>query len=91
MVVITPFEDEDDALAIANDSPYGLAAGVSTGDAARARRVASALDAAQVFVNGYGRYDFAAPFGGFKQSGWGKEMGAASLDAYTRLKSVWLS
>jgi len=86
-----PFDTEDEAITIANGTEYGLAAGVYTADASRGRRVAQALDAGQVFVNRYGCYDFAAPFGGFKASGWGKEMGIHSLDAYTKAKSIWLA
>ena len=86
-----PFDTEADAIRIANDTDYGLAAGLYTADSSRARRVAQALDAGQVFVNRYGCYDFAAPFGGFKQSGWGKEMGIHSLHAYTREKSIWFA
>jgi len=85
------FDTEAQAIEIANDTDYGLAAGLYTGDSGRARRVAQALDAGQVFVNRYGCYDFAAPFGGFKQSGWGKEMGIHSLHAYTREKSIWFA
>jgi len=91
VLACVPFDTEADAIEIANGTDYGLAAGVYTADAARARRVAGALDAGQVFVNRYGCYDFAAPFGGFKQSGWGKEMGIHSLDAYTRAKSIWFA
>jgi aldehyde dehydrogenase (NAD+) len=90
VLVITPFESEDEAVAIANDTIYGLAAGLWTADVSRAHRVASKLDAGMIFINRYGCYDFCSPFGGFKQSGWGKEMAVHSLDAYTRLKSVWL-
>ncbi len=86
-----PFATEAEAIEIANDTEYGLAAGLYTGDGARARRVAQALDAGQVFVNRYGCYDFAAPFGGFKHSGWGKELGLHSLEAYTRAKSIWFA
>ncbi len=84
------FNSEREALQLANDSEYGLAAGVYTSDLSRAHRVANELDAGQVFINHYGCYDFAAPFGGFKQSGWGKEMAIHSLDSYTRIKSIWV-
>ncbi len=90
VLVLIPFETEEEAVEIANDSPYGLAAGFYTSDVSRAMRVSNALDAGMVFVNHYGCYDFASPFGGFKQSGWGKEMALHSLDAYTKLKSVWI-
>ncbi len=90
VLVVTPFEEEDEAVKMANDVSYGLAAGLWTSDVSRAHRVAEKLDAGMVFVNKYGCYDFASPFGGFKQSGWGKEMAVHSLESYTRLKSVWL-
>jgi aldehyde dehydrogenase (NAD+) len=90
VVTISRFKDEDEAVALANDTDYGLAAGVWTADVSRAHRVAQRLDAGMVFVNRYGCYDFASPFGGFKQSGWGKEMASHSLDAYTKTKSVWI-
>jgi aldehyde dehydrogenase (NAD+) len=90
VLVILPFRTEDEAVAMANDSPYGLAAGLWSADVSRAHRVAARLEAGMVFVNRYGCYDFSAPFGGWKQSGWGKEMALHSLDAYTRLKSVWI-
>lgn len=90
VVCLIPFKDEADVIAQANDSVYGLAAGVYTSDTARAMRVANQLEAGQVFVNHYGQYDFAAPFGGWKQSGWGQEMAIHSLESYTRLKSIWI-
>jgi aldehyde dehydrogenase (NAD+) len=90
VLVLIPFETEAEAIQIANDSPYGLAAGFYTADVSRAMRVSNALDVGMVFVNHYGCYDFASPFGGVKQSGWGKEMAIHSLDAYTKLKSVWI-
>ncbi len=87
---VTTFKDEAEAVRLANDSRYGLAAGLYTKDIDRALRVADQLDAGQVFINRYGCYDFAAPFGGFKESGWGKEMAIHSLDSYTRVKSIWV-
>ncbi|MEI7591816.1 MAG: aldehyde dehydrogenase family protein [Actinomycetes bacterium] len=91
VLAVMSFDDEDHAVALANDTEYGLAAGVSSGDVNRARRVADRLDAGQVFINRYGQYDFASPFGGFKRSGWGKEMGIHSLSGYTRTKSIWIA
>jgi aldehyde dehydrogenase (NAD+) len=90
VLCLIPFKTEDEAVRIANDSPYGLAAGLYSGDTSRAHRVANRLEAGMVFVNHYGCYDFASPFGGIKQSGWGKEMGAHSLEAYTRMRSIWI-
>lgn len=91
VMVVQRFDGEAQAVAMANDSQYGLAAGLYTADISRAHRIAAALEAGQIFINRYGCYDFASPFGGFKQSGWGKEMGIHSLDAYTRAKSVWIA
>jgi aldehyde dehydrogenase (NAD+) len=91
VLCVIPFTTEDEAVAIANDTTYGLAAGFWTRDVARVHRVAGRLEAGQVFVNKYGCYDFASPFGGFKQSGWGKEMAVHSLEAYTKLKSIWVA
>jgi len=91
VLALVPFDSEEEAVALANDTVYGLAAGLWTRDVARAHRVAARLDAGMVFVNRYGCYDFASPFGGLRQSGWGKEMGVHSLDAYSKLKSVWIA
>jgi len=90
VLVAIRFKDEDEVIKMANDTTYGLAAGLWSADVSRAHRVASKLDAGMVYINRYGCYDFSAPFGGFKQSGWGKEMAKQSLEAYTRTKTVWL-
>jgi aldehyde dehydrogenase (NAD+) len=84
------FADVDEAIAIANDSPYGLAAGVWTRDIKKAHYVARKLEAGTVWVNTYNVYDTAAPFGGYKQSGFGREMGVHALEHYTQVKSVWV-
>ena len=84
------FADVDEAIARANDSMYGLAAGVWTRDIKKAHYVASKLKAGTVWVNTYNVYDTAAPFGGYKQSGFGREMGQHALDYYTQLKTVWV-
>ncbi len=84
------FEDEEDAIAQANDSPYGLAAAVWSCDIGRAHRVASKLKAGTVWVNTYNRYDAAAPFGGYKESGYGRELGMHALQHYTQVKNVWV-
>jgi aldehyde dehydrogenase (NAD+) len=87
--VIT-FSDEDEALAMANRSEYGLAAGVWTTDIKKAHRVARELQAGTVWINTYHPGDAASPFGGYKQSGFGRELGEYSLDLYTQIKSVWV-
>ena len=84
------FTDVDEAIAIANASPYGLAAGVWTRDIKKAHYVARKLEAGTVWVNTYNIYDTAAPFGGYKQSGFGREMGAHALEHYTQVKTVWV-
>jgi acyl-CoA reductase-like NAD-dependent aldehyde dehydrogenase len=83
------FADEDEAVRIANETVYGLAAGVWTRDIKRAHRVAHRLQAGTVWINTYHPLDPASPFGGYKQSGYGRELGAYALDLYTQVKSIW--
>jgi acyl-CoA reductase-like NAD-dependent aldehyde dehydrogenase len=83
-----PFHDEEDLIAKANDTVYGLVAGVWTSDVKRAHRVAHALQAGTVYINCYNVADPATPWGGFKQSGWGRELGPYALDLYTEIKNV---
>jgi aldehyde dehydrogenase (NAD+) len=91
VLTVQTFENgnEEEAVHLANDSPYGLAAGFYTSDMGRAQRLSSALEAGMIFINRYGMYEFSSPFGGFKQSGWGREMGLHSLKEFTKCKSVW--
>jgi aldehyde dehydrogenase (NAD+) len=84
------FADVEEAIARANDSIYGLAAGIWTRDVKKAHYVASKLQAGTVWVNTYNVYDTAAPFGGYKQSGFGREMGRQALEYYTQTKTVWM-
>jgi acyl-CoA reductase-like NAD-dependent aldehyde dehydrogenase len=88
VVVIIPFDGEEEAIRLANDVRYGLAAGIWTADGARAHRVAHALDAGSIWVNHYGVYPSEAPFGGYKESGTGHDLGLESLDEYTEVKNV---
>jgi len=91
VAVLMPFDSEEQAIEIANDTEYGLAGGVWTENLGRAHRVAGSVRTGTVWVNTYNVFDPAAPFGGFKQSGWGREMGEQALDLYTETKSVWIN
>jgi phenylacetaldehyde dehydrogenase len=88
VVTAIPFKDVDDLIAKANNTEYGLAAGVWTRDIGKAHRIASQLRAGTVWINCYNVFDPAMPFGGYKQSGWGREMGHEVLNLYTEVKSV---
>ena len=91
VVSLLPFDDEAEVLRRANDTAYGLAAGVWTSNVGRAHRFADAVNAGAVWVNCYNVFDAALPFGGFKQSGWGKEMGGEAVDGYLQSKAVTVS
>jgi aldehyde dehydrogenase (NAD+) len=87
---VIPFQDVEAGIAQGNETSYGLAAAVWTRDVAKALRAARALRAGTVWVNAYNLYDAALPFGGFKESGFGRELGTAGMDQYTEVKSVWV-
>jgi phenylacetaldehyde dehydrogenase len=88
VVVAAPFSDLDEIAAAANDSEYGLGAGIWTRDISKAHALAKKLRAGTVWINCYNVFDASLPFGGYKQSGWGREMGHEVLEAYTEVKAV---
>jgi len=91
VLAVIPFRDEDDAIAIANDIPYGLAAGVWTSDLQRALLMSERLQAGTVWVNTYRSTSFTSPFGGYKRSGVGRESGTEAIKEYLHTKCVWIA
>jgi phenylacetaldehyde dehydrogenase len=83
-----PFQELDEVIQAANDNIYGLAAAVWTRDISKAHRIARELRAGSVWINCFNIFDAALPFGGYKQSGWGREMGHDALELYTEVKAV---
>jgi phenylacetaldehyde dehydrogenase len=88
VVVAAPFQTLDDIAQVANDTPYGLGAGIWTKDISKAHLLAKKIRAGTIWINCYNIFDAALPFGGYKQSGWGREMGHQVLESYTEVKSV---
>jgi acyl-CoA reductase-like NAD-dependent aldehyde dehydrogenase len=90
VVTVSAFDSFEELVLRANSVAYGLAAGVWTGDISKAHRFAHAVKAGAVWINSYGLFDAAAPFGGYKTSGFGREMGKDAIELYTQLKTVWV-
>jgi acyl-CoA reductase-like NAD-dependent aldehyde dehydrogenase len=91
VVTVLPFDEEADAIRIANDTPYGLSGSIWTSDLGRAFRVARGIDSGNLSVNSHTSVRYSTPFGGFKQSGLGRELGPDALDAFTETKNVFLA
>ena len=89
VAVVVPFRDEEEAVALANDTIYGLSGSIWTRDGAKALRVARAVETGVISVNSNTSVRVSTPFGGFKQSGYGRELGPHALDHYTEVKTVY--
>jgi acyl-CoA reductase-like NAD-dependent aldehyde dehydrogenase len=89
VVAVLPFRDEEDAIRLANDTIYGLSGSIWTRDGARALRVARAVETGVLSINSNSSVRVSTPFGGFKQSGYGRELGPHALDAYTETKTIY--
>jgi acyl-CoA reductase-like NAD-dependent aldehyde dehydrogenase len=91
VVAVLPFEDEADAVRMANDSEFGLSGSIWTRDVGRALRVSRAVEAGNLSVNSHASVRYSTPFGGYKRSGLGRELGPDALDAFSEVKNVFLS
>ena len=91
VAAVIPFEDEADAIRLANDTPYGLSGSIWTENGARALRVARAIDTGVLSINANTSVRVQTPFGGFKQSGFGRELGMQALDGYSEVKNVYMA
>jgi acyl-CoA reductase-like NAD-dependent aldehyde dehydrogenase len=91
VVTVTPFEDEAEGVAIANATPYGLSGSIWTENVGRAIRVARAVESGNLSVNSHASVRYWTPFGGFKQSGLGRELGPDALDSFTEIKNVFIA
>jgi aldehyde dehydrogenase (NAD+) len=91
VLAVLTFDDVDEVIEQANNNPYGLAAAVWTRDVKKAHSVSRRLKAGTVWINTYGLMDASLPFGGYKSSGFGRELGANALEHYTEVKTVWLN
>ena len=91
VVSVVSFEDAEEVTFRANNTPYGLAAAIWTNDIRKAHQLAHQIQAGTVWINGYDLFDAAVPFGGYKESGIGKEMGKNAIDLFTQEKAIWVS
>ena len=91
VVAVLPFDDEAEAVALANDTAYGLSGSIWTRDVGRAIRVARGVESGNLSVNSHSSVRYSTPFGGFKQSGLGRELGPDALDSFTEVKNVFIA